>query len=228
MIGSNATEVGQGLAVDNAGDVYITGYFHGQLAFQRDDSRFTLPNAVGGSDTFVAKYNSQGQCQWASRLGGSGADQGVRVAVDAYGSLFVAGYFTDGVVVPGATQFNLQSAGGRDVFVARMRATSGSFVWAGHMGGSADDEPFGLAVDRAGNVYTTGEFKTTADFDPGTQCIQPSQRRRCRSVCFTAHLRPRHTHGNDQPGRRTIGSDEQWRDPLYRNIYRTSVRLYRQ
>ncbi len=44
---------------------------------------------------------------------------------------------------------------------------SGKFVWARRMGGSSDDESSGVAVDGQGNIYTTGFFVSTVDFDPG-------------------------------------------------------------
>jgi len=48
-----------------------------------------------------------------------------------------------------------------------MLDTNGDLVWARSMGGTGDDGGWGIAVDGAGNVYTTGEFRLTVDFDPG-------------------------------------------------------------
>ena len=62
--------------------------------------------------------------------------------------------------------FNLSAAGYRDIFVWKENA-DGSFGWARAMGGPNYDVGLGVAVDGGGNVYTTGQFNGTADFDPG-------------------------------------------------------------
>jgi hypothetical protein len=71
---------------------------------------------------------------------------------------------------PGAGTVNLSSAGAQDIFVQKLDA-SGNLVWARGMGGTSDDVGFGIAVDSAGNVYTTGYFVGTADFDPGAGTV---------------------------------------------------------
>ncbi|MGI9598937.1 MAG: SBBP repeat-containing protein, partial [Acidimicrobiales bacterium] len=58
------------------------------------------------------------------------------------------------------------AAGGADAFVSRLDS-AGDLVWARQLGGTSFDEGRAVAVDVAGNVYTTGRFLGTADFDPG-------------------------------------------------------------
>ncbi|HRF19893.1 MAG TPA: SBBP repeat-containing protein, partial [Chitinophagaceae bacterium] len=67
---------------------------------------------------------------------------------------------------PGAGTVNLTSAGGSDIFFAKYDA-SGNYVYAKRLGGTAEDVGFGIAVDGSGNVYVTGYFIGTGDFDPG-------------------------------------------------------------
>jgi hypothetical protein len=74
---------------------------------------------------------------------------------------------------PGAGTVNLSSAGSGDIFVQKLDA-SGNFVWARGMGGTSDDVGRGIAVDSAGNVYTTGYFNGTVDFDPGAGTVNLS------------------------------------------------------
>src|ERR1017187_11012456 len=78
-----------GLILDTNANCYITGWFDGTNNF----GGVTLTNqSVGGSDIFVAKYNSSGALQWAQRAGGTNINTGRRVGVDTNGNVYVAGH----------------------------------------------------------------------------------------------------------------------------------------
>jgi len=108
---------------------------------------------------------------WARTWGGMGIDMGYAVAVDSSGSVYIAGNFSYTVDFdpgPGADQHT--SKGAWDVFLSKIDL-EGSFEWAGTWGGTDYyfyDRGYGVAVDGSGNVYVTGEFYHTVDFDPGS------------------------------------------------------------
>ncbi|MBK8619436.1 MAG: SBBP repeat-containing protein [Anaerolineales bacterium] len=60
----------------------------------------------------------------------------------------------------------LTSAGQQDIFISKLDS-NGNYVWAKSMGGTDYDYANGISVDSSGNVYTTGTFLNTVDFDPG-------------------------------------------------------------
>ncbi|MAG56193.1 MAG: hypothetical protein CMJ83_07885 [Planctomycetes bacterium] len=106
---------------------------------------------------------------WAGQMGGTGGfDLGLDIAVDGSGNVYTTGYFSGTADFdPGGGVFNLTSPPGNDdIFVSKLDS-SGNFVWAKQMGGATVDRGTGIAVDGAGDVYTTGFFQGTADFDPG-------------------------------------------------------------
>ena len=108
-----------------------------------------------------------GDFEWAKGMGGTSDDVGNAIAIDAAGNVYTTGGFYSTVDFdPGAGAFNLASIGNRDIFVSKLDS-SGNFVWAKRMGGTDYDKGNAIAVDAAGNVYTTGNFYSTADFDPG-------------------------------------------------------------
>ncbi|MEX2323550.1 MAG: SBBP repeat-containing protein [Acidimicrobiia bacterium] len=108
-----------------------------------------------------------GDLVWADQLGGGSDDYGRGVAVDGSGNVYTTGYFFGTADFdPGAGTLNLTSAGSGDVFVSKLDS-AGNLVWARQLGGGLDDIGQGVAVDGSGNVYTTGHFSGTADFDPG-------------------------------------------------------------
>ena len=100
-------------------------------------------------------------------FGGTGRDYGRSVAVDSSGNVYTTGYFADtSDFDPGAGTTNL-TASGNDVFVSKLDS-SGDYVWAKSFGGTDYEYGYSVAVDSSGNVYTTGFFKGTGDFDPGS------------------------------------------------------------
>ena len=170
-LGGISTDEGYSIGVDSSGNVYTTGYFNGTVDFDPGAGVANLTSA-GGNDSFVLKLDSLGDFIWAKQLGGTAADVGRTIAVDSSGNVYTAGYFIGRADFdPGAGVENLTSASGsggtdRDVFVSKLDS-SGNFVWAKGLGGTAADESSSIAVDSSGNVYTTGSFNGTVDFDPG-------------------------------------------------------------
>ncbi|HKR07077.1 MAG TPA: SBBP repeat-containing protein [Bacteroidia bacterium] len=161
-------EFGNSIAVDGAGNVFTTGYFNGSPDFDPGPGIFTLTSS-GSSDTYISKLNASGNFVWAKRIGGiqNSSNLAFSIAVDGSGNVYTSGYFNNGDFDPGAGTFSLTSYGSLDVFISKLDA-SGNFIWAKQLGGTSADIGYSLAVDVAGNVYTTGYFYGISDFDPGT------------------------------------------------------------
>ena len=164
--GAGGFEEGLGISVDGLGNVYTTGIFEGTVDFDPGPGTFNLTSA-GVVDVFVSKLDSSGNFAWARRWGGENYDDGTDIVVDGLGNVYTTGSFFDTVDFdPGPGTFNLTSAGNMDVFVSKLDS-SGNFVWARRWGGIAFDQGWGISVDGLGNIYTTGDFQDTVDFDPG-------------------------------------------------------------
>ena len=146
FFGSPEEDVGKGIAVDDSGNVYITG-----------ESRATwgspLHRYTGGSDIVVFKLNSSGQLQWNTFYGSSYDDWGSGIAVDWTGSPYVTGVSKDSWGSP--LHGHSGDAGMDDIAVLKLN-NSGHLQWNTFYGCSSYDEVGGIAVDGNGNVYVAG------------------------------------------------------------------------
>jgi len=158
---------GFSINVDAAGYIYTTGYFTGTVDFDPGVGVHELTSA-GHFDVFISKLKNNGDFVWAKSMGGPGTDVGYSIAVDASGNIYTTGYFPETADFdPGVGIHNLTSANNVEIFISKLN-TEGNFVWAAQINGPDWDVSTSIALDATGNVYTTGSFKSTIDFDPGS------------------------------------------------------------
>jgi hypothetical protein len=165
QLGGSAVDYSAAITVDALGNVYTTGVFFGTADFNPGAATFNLTSA-GGNDIFVSKLDASGNFVWAKQFGGTSADQPLSIAVDASGNVLTTGFFngTADFNPDPAVTFNLTEANS-DAFVSKLNA-AGDFVWAKQLGGASQTQGNAIAVDATGNVYTTGLFTGTGDFNP--------------------------------------------------------------
>ena len=174
-LGGSSDDLGTAITVDTNGNVITTGYFRETGDFDPGAGTHNLTSA-GEYDIFLCKLDSDGNLVWAESLGGASNDYARAIASNANGDVYTVGYyFNTADFDPGPEIFNLDSAGSSDIFVSKLDS-SGSFLWAKGLGGSSDDVGNGVTVDIDGNVYMTGSFLSTADFDPGESAYELSSR----------------------------------------------------
>ena len=165
-LGGSLSDGGLGLAMDGSGNIYIAGYFRDTVDFDPGAGTHYL-TSNGGSDIFIVKLDNNGGFVWAGSMGSASEDLGADIVFGNSGSIYLTGRFGGTVDFdPGAGTYNLTSAGGWDIFVSKLDG-DGNHVWTKSMGGTSNDQAFEIISDASGNVYTTGQFSDTADFDPG-------------------------------------------------------------
>ncbi len=153
-------------AVDAAGNVYTAGKFDGPADFDPGVGVFSL-TPIGPNDVFVTKLDINGNFVWAKQIGGLYNETVNSIKIDALGNIFLAGNFDSTVDFdPNAGTFNLNSPSGFDIFVSKWDA-NGNFIWAKQMGGVGNQSGIDMTMDATNNIYTTGYFGGTCDFDPG-------------------------------------------------------------
>ena len=161
-LGGSQPEWQYGIAVDPAGNAYISGY--------TESVDFPVVNALqatnhGGIDAFVAKINANGSALvYSTYLGGSADDAASSIAVDSSGNAYVGGY-TKSTDFPILNAIQPVNRGGIDAFVTRINSDGSALFYSTYLGGSADESTpmpwnsyrdLGIAVDWAGSAYLTG------------------------------------------------------------------------
>jgi len=167
-LGGGDIEIANGIAVDGAGNAYVTGY----TASTNFPTKNALQSAAnGGGDAFVAKISADGSALvYSTYLGGSLYDSAQGIAVDSAGNAYVGGSTTS-LDFPTKNAFQSVHAGivlcddclqppsyrvNYDAFVAKIAPDGSSLVYATFLGGLGDDVAYGVAIDSAGNAYLTG------------------------------------------------------------------------
>ncbi len=169
-LGGSSVEFGNGVAVDSTGNLYVTG--------QTGSADFPTANPLqpvngGGYDAFVAKLDVTGSTLlYSTYLGGSQFDGGFGIAVDSSGNAYVTGS-TASTNFPTANPLQPANGGGYDAFVAKLDATGSTVLYSSYLGGSQEEEGYGIAVDSSGNAaYVTG-YTLSTNF-PTVNPLQPA------------------------------------------------------
>lgn len=136
-----------------------------QMLMKRDFTKFCLLSSLLIISCTAIRAQ---EFAWAKQITGtSQVEEGKGIGLDASGNVYSAGIFADSADLdPGAGTQMAYTHGGDDIYVQKLDML-GNLVWAFSIGGSSTDIVHDLYTDLAGNVYITGQFKDTVDFDPG-------------------------------------------------------------
>ena len=184
--GGSADEAALGIAVDAAGNAYVTGYTNSTNFKTTSNAYQTSFAGQGrgsqyheGGDAFLVKLNPAGNSLlYSTFFGGALDDRGTAIALDPAGNIYIAGNtlstnlpVTSGALQPsykGGNTTDIISDG--DIFVAKF-STSGTLMYSTYLGGAGGDSPTAIAVDAAGNAYITGQT-TSSDFPTTAGALQ--------------------------------------------------------
>ncbi len=168
--GGNFRDFGSSICIDASGNVYTLGYFSGTVDFD-PGMGITNLTSIGQEDIFIQKMDSVGNFLWARSFGGNSADIGHSIGIDASGNVYNVGHFRGTADFdPGAGTTNHTSTGVQDIYVQKMDST-GNFLWVRTFGGISADIANSISIDASGNLYTTGLFQGTVDFNPDTAIV---------------------------------------------------------
>jgi hypothetical protein len=169
FLGGAADDLGRAIAIDDAGNAYVTG--------STDSADFPTtsdtidPTYNGGQDAFVTKLNSAGSAILYSTFlggrvsapnGGTSNDGGSGIAVDSTGNAYVMGNTGSADFPTTALAYDQTQNGSIDIFVAKLNATASAFVYSTFLGTTASDLGSDIDIDSSGNAYVTGSTPSSA------------------------------------------------------------------
>jgi hypothetical protein len=193
-LGGNGDTDARALAIDAAGNVYVTGEtrahdFPVRNALQAHCS--TNGAGVCSGNVFLTKLNFAGSVIFSTYWGGSGEDGANAIAVDAKGYIYIAGSTTS-TNLPVFSALQGTAGGGSDGFIAKFANDGSRVVFATYFGGSLADDVRALAVDAAGYVYVTGQTQSV-DF-PTEKALHGfcklDAQNKCNGEAFVAKVAP--------------------------------------
>ncbi len=146
----------QKISVDNSGNCYVSGTFYGTATVGS-----TSLNSVGGSDVYIAKYNSSGSFQWVRSGGSIYSDEGTGIATDASGNVLITGHFNTTIQFGNISLSN--TSNGYSTFIIKYNS-SGTILSGISTDGSGDCYGRGISTDAAGNLYISGIYNGNVTF----------------------------------------------------------------
>lgn len=164
-LGGSEFDWGNAITVDDDGNIYVAGDFGGTVDFDPSASIYNL-TALNQADAFVLKLDPTGNFIWAKQFSGHNYENGRNITLDGVGNVYISGTFYDTTDFdPGPGNYTLDGPG---AFFVKLNP-DGDFVWAKQVKMNTFGNVFAnsLVLDHNNNIYSTGSFKNTVDFDTG-------------------------------------------------------------
>jgi hypothetical protein len=167
MGNSTHDDGGFAIVIDHQSNLCLGGNFGGTVDFDPGSAVHNL-TSNGQADAFTAKFDTAGNYLWAKAFLSPSDVNILSIATDDNDNVYSAGYYyLTADFDPGAGTHNITSVGSADIFVSKLDP-SGNFVSTQSMGGPNSDIANSIAINQNEDMFTTGVFNDSADFDPST------------------------------------------------------------
>ncbi len=167
--GGSEDDTGNSIVADQLGNAYMTGRVRQGAVFQSGpNSAGDLVTGFNEPDVFILKLPPTGDFAWYHNVGGFFWDEGNAIALDPEGNVLVTGAMSGPSDFGQSNPLILPGDGSKDIFVYKL-SNDGAIIWATAVGPGQEDIARDIAIDAQGDIYTTGTFNGTVDFDPGSE-----------------------------------------------------------
>ncbi|MDP4268131.1 MAG: SBBP repeat-containing protein, partial [Bacteroidota bacterium] len=163
QIGGSLEDNVSGLAIDNTGNIYLTGYFRSTILYFGSTPLSNF--GTNFNDVFIACYKPNGNLSWTKDAGGPSDEISNAIAVDLYDNVYITGIFYDADA--NFDGIKPKYYGQSDIFIAKYDQNQ-KLLWVKSAGGIKTDISTGIAVDFQKNIFITGYFEETSNFGSST------------------------------------------------------------
>jgi arginine repressor len=155
---------GYDIQVDMGGNIHIVGDYAGIVDFDPGSGQNeVISNGLGSSQIFILKLNELGNFIWVKTLEGSNFSSSFSLAIDDFGSVYIAGTFSGNLIFDALNI--VQSAGFNDAFLSKFNI-DGQFQWVYRVGDLYYDFGGSVIIDKSNKIIWSGYFTGSVDFDP--------------------------------------------------------------
>ena len=160
--GSNGGIGDRDMKLDSDGNIYLLSAFGGTIDVDPGPNVVNM-TSVSTNAMLIEKLDNNGNYQWAKQVGAVG---GMSLAIDSSHNLYIAGAFQNTADFdPSSNVVNLTAIGSEDIFIEKFDSV-GNFLWVKQVSGGGSNIPQGITIDKYRNLFVTGYFEGTVDFDP--------------------------------------------------------------
>ena len=142
-----------GIAKDSLNNIYVTGYTYSNM-FPTTENAYSKTNN-GNQDGFIIKFNSTGNVLFSTYFGGSETDSSMGIATDSENNIIITGYTASKNLPITRNAYKYFLTDTIDIFIAKL-ASNGSLMFCSYFGGSQNDFPYDIVVDKANNYFISG------------------------------------------------------------------------
>jgi hypothetical protein len=165
-IGGLGYDYGSFIKTDKQQNIYLTGSFEGKADFDPSSEATNFHLSKGGSDLFVEKLDLHGKLVWTKVLGATQNEAGYSLALDEDQYVYITGFFRGSLKLDiNGQSVKLKSKGKEDILTIK-QDSKGELLWVKSMGGKGSDLGNSIFIDHHGDVFTTGSFSGSVDFNP--------------------------------------------------------------
>lgn len=164
IFGGTLDERGNSIEIDNLGNLLILGQFNSVTDFDPGPGNSNL-TPIGSINSYILKLNNNGDFQWVKHYSSTSEIIGLSITIDQNDNVIGTGYYNGTVDLdPSANNLNITTNGEYDLFITKLDL-DGNFIWSQSLGSAQTERGQGIDTDDQNNIYLTGVFMTTVDFN---------------------------------------------------------------